>query len=342
MLSAAADISGSALSIDWKVQPLEGFESSSIAENAANYDLVVLDHPHLGDAVEGGHLLPLDEYFPHVFEAVGPSLESYRYEGKLWALPLDAATQVSASKNLSEIPTTWDDVVALSHSARVALNLAGPHAFLTFCSIAVAIGEEPSRSAPFISPETGIRVLNLMTDISSRAPVGTESLNPIALLELIQNTDELAYCPLIYGYVNYSSAVAFGDAPVVKEGGRHGSVIGGTGIAISARCEVTPELLDHIRWLMSASAQQRYIPQHEGQPSARDAWTNEAVNRDSHDFYRNTLATIDDAWVRPRFAGFVPVQSAASAIIREAVINRTATAATLEALNQLFPEKAAA
>src|SRR3546814_3547048 len=32
-------------------------------------------------------------------ESIGPSLASYRYEGKHWALPLDAATQVMARRS---------------------------------------------------------------------------------------------------------------------------------------------------------------------------------------------------------------------------------------------------
>ena len=49
--------------IDWDAQPLEGFESSPIEELAARYDLIVLDHPHLGDASPPRRLRPLDTLF---------------------------------------------------------------------------------------------------------------------------------------------------------------------------------------------------------------------------------------------------------------------------------------
>src|SRR3546814_5296696 len=59
-------------------------------------------------------------------ESIGPSLASYRYEGKHWALPLDAATQVMARRAdlAGQAPRTWDDVLALSERCPVALSLA--------------------------------------------------------------------------------------------------------------------------------------------------------------------------------------------------------------------------
>src|SRR5687767_15932891 len=89
--------------IEWDAQSLEGFESSPIAESAADYDVIVLDHPHLGEALATDALQPLDDLFEASWLAgldaasVGPSVASYRMQGQLWALPLDAATQVAAS-----------------------------------------------------------------------------------------------------------------------------------------------------------------------------------------------------------------------------------------------------
>src|ERR1019366_2164008 len=72
--------------------------------------------------------------------AVGPTASSYRLDGHTWALPLDAATQVSARRAdlLPPAPSTWADAMALA--VPLAPSLAGPHAFLTFCSIAVSLG----------------------------------------------------------------------------------------------------------------------------------------------------------------------------------------------------------
>ncbi len=58
-LAAAAKLSetaNSGLDIHWDKQPLEGFESHPIADLCARYDLVVLDHPHVGEAISGNCL----------------------------------------------------------------------------------------------------------------------------------------------------------------------------------------------------------------------------------------------------------------------------------------------
>jgi multiple sugar transport system substrate-binding protein len=315
--------------LTWDVHPLEGFESSPIDELATRYDLIVFDHPHLGDAVASGCLRPLDDYFSGAelaawsAAAVGPSARSYRLDGQVWALPLDAATQVSARRTdlLPVAPATWADAMALD--VPLAPSLAGPHAFLTFCSIAVSLGGDPGDR--FFDPAIATEALAILAELADRAPAATAGLNPIGLLEMMSTTDELAYVPLVYGYVTYSPRLAFGAPPL---GDRIGSTIGGTGIAITRRSDPTPALLDHLRWLMSDEAQTRIIPAHSGQPSARSAWTDRAVDDAAGGFYSATLETIENSWVRPRFPGYIRFQSDASAIIR-AGMRVTATAGAL-------------
>jgi multiple sugar transport system substrate-binding protein len=333
-LEAAARRLPEGLTIDWQVQPLEGFESTPIEELSREYDLIVLDHPHLGDAVSTGSLQPLDDLFDSAAldawaaGTVGPSFESYRMADRVWALPLDAATQVAARRPdlLREAPVDWDGVRALAREAPVALNLAGPHAVLTLCSIAVALGEEPrvDGSDPWLSAATLHEVLELMRDVTSRAPEGSDRLNPIGLLTRMAEQGDIVYCPLVYGYVNFSASgsarpIAFSDAPLGPDG-RPGSTIGGTGVAVSSRARVTPQLLEHLSWLMSPDAQEGFIPRHAGQPSSRTAWLSPGVNADTGDFYRNTLATVEGSWVRPRFAGYIPFQTAASAVVRDVAL----------------------
>jgi len=115
-LAASAERVGGEHSLRWEVQPLEGFESAPVAELARRYDLLVLDHPHVGDAVAAGSLRPIDELFDadqvRIWEgsAVGASMSSYRWAGRPWALPLDAATQVSVRRRdrVPQPPRSWD------------------------------------------------------------------------------------------------------------------------------------------------------------------------------------------------------------------------------------------
>ncbi|RFA16248.1 hypothetical protein B7R21_02385 [Subtercola boreus] len=346
MAREAGRAPGSDFGIDWHVHPLEGFESHPIADLASQYDLLVLDHPHLGEALGTNALQPLDTLFDvaqlrgWAAAAVGPSFRSYTLDGHQWALPLDAATQVAAHRTdlLADhaLPETWGEVVELSRTAPVALSLSGPHAYLSFASLCVALGEEPRLvpGEPFVSRDTAREALSILRSIAARLPAGSDRQSPIALLERLAGTDDIAYIPLVYGYVNYSSALLrFTDAPRATPGGRRGSTIGGTGLAITARAEITPELLDEAAWLLSPDAQQHFIPGHEGQPSSRAAWQDPHVDESSHGFYSGTIDTIESAWVRPRGDGSIAFQSEASAIIRSLVIGIEPLGSVLDRLD---------
>lgn len=318
--------------VDWVAHSLEQFESAPVAHLAREFDLIVLDHPHLGEALATDSLQPIDNFFSRKEIAtwsartVGAALDSYRMDGRVWALPLDVATQVSASTFdiAGDLPVTWDEVRHLSMRSPVALSSAGPHALLTYSSICVALGEEPARvDGQYVSGSVGLEALNIMIDLASRAPQGSDALNPIAMLQTMSETGVIAYVPLIYGYVNYamtsSRPLRFAEAPVIAIGGRHGSTLGGTGLAISSRSKPSPELVGYLRWLVSDEAQQNFIPEHSGQPSSCLAWESESLNRASQNFYRSTRFTVEQSWVRPRYDGFAKFQSAASEVIREAL-----------------------
>lgn len=317
----------------WEVQPLEGFESAPLDALAERYDLIVMDHPHLGDALATSCVQPMDDVVGAdaladiARRTVGPSLASYRLGGSTWALPLDAATQVSARRAdlMGDEPRSWADVVAQAERHPVALSLSGPHAYLTFASVCASFGAplERGAAASIVDTSVGIRAIELLRDLGRRSADGSASQNPIALLDRMTSTDEIAYIPLVFGYVNYAvrrreRAVTYGPAPEGLDG-VPGSTIGGTGIAVSARTTVTDGLRRHLLWLLGDEAQRGHIPWHEGQPSARAAWDDAAVNEPVSDFYRRTRLTIDTAWVRPRFAGFAPLQTELSRVLREAV-----------------------
>tara|TARA_R110002049_G_scaffold117047_3_gene269971 strand:- start:10407 stop:10688 length:282 start_codon:yes stop_codon:yes gene_type:complete len=52
-----------------------------------------------------------------------------------------------------------------------------------------------------------------------------------------------------------------------------------------------------------------------GQPGHASAWEDEAVNKPVYGFYRNTLATLERAWVRPRHNGYMDFQAEGSSIL---------------------------
>lgn len=328
------------LALSWAMQSLEGFETHPIADMCANFDLVVLDHPHVGEAVAGDCLRPLEEIFtPEEItvwarDCIGPSLKSYRFAGQHWALPLDAATQVMACKESHNIPQTWDEVLAFD--GPVALSLAGPHAALSFQSICVALGERPATADPdvLISETVGSAALAIMQRLTDNSPLSVRDKNPIGILQHMLDYDDVALCPLIYGYVNYATRLIFANAP--RGAGGIGSTLGGTGIGISRRCKITPELLDHLRWLMSPQAQIGFIPAHDGQPSLRAAWADEGVNARWGNFYLNTFDTLEAAYVRPRHNRAIAFQTAASQAIRDTLYAQRSHDQLLTQLQTLY------
>jgi multiple sugar transport system substrate-binding protein len=305
--------------IEWDRQPLEGFESEPIAALCESYDVLVIDHPGLGAALDS--LVPMDELFSAAeladFRArsVGRCYESYHLDGRQWALPLDAAAQVAAAWPGLHVPETWPETVEFARSGgRLALCLGGPHAFLMFCAVC---------SGDFLDREAGLRALELMAELLALADPDVSLRNPIGVLDaMAAGGPDL--CPLVYGYATYP--LAFADAPAWP-GRAPGSVLGGTGLAVSKRrigdaeraagtggAEGAGGIRDavraHLRRLLSEPVQTGLFPAAGGQPAARSAW-------DEAGFYRDTRDSVEAAWIRPRFPGYIAKQQRASALIRD-------------------------
>ena len=355
-LAAAAkrlDQAGKDISIHWHKHPLEGFESHPIEGLCERYDLVIMDHPHVGEAVRADCLVPLEELLPAATiaqidkDTIGPSVESYLFEGRHWALPLDAATQVMAVRpDLFQAtpPNSWQQVLQTAvDDGSMLLSLAGPHAILTYFSLCVSQGEAADYTdrASLFSDKTGTAALEMLLELSRIAAPQSFEWNPIQILDAMSAGNDFAWCPLIFGYVNYSDPklkhpIRFHNAPVWEGSSSRGSVLGGTGIAVSRRCEVTPALIDHIVWLMSDEAQSKLIPANRGQPSRRTAWEDEQVNVDWGNFYRQTAETMDQAYIRPRHDGYIRFQTEASQLLREGLMSRRSPARLLSSLRALF------
>lgn len=349
-LAAAAEaqkVNGSVV-IDWHKQPLEGFESHPIRELAAVHDLLVLDHPHLGEAAAYDCLLPLDQVFTKddleqwKTQSIGPAMESYIWQDHVYALPLDVATQVSVRRPdlCSDRPDCWQDVVTLAKTGKVGLSLGGPHALLSFYSLCLSLGAEPCKDS-LIDRTIGLEALSILQSLYTHLDTSLIMLNPIQLLEVMSGDDRIAYIPLIYGYVTYATPgqrnhqLAFGEAPHAGNG-RRGSVLGGTGIALTRNCVPDEKLLQHLRWLMLEQTQSTFIAEHDGQPSAHAAWTDPQVNIAAGRFYLDTLETASTAWVRPRFDGYIAFQNAASAILRQSLAAESDHATALDHIESLW------
>jgi multiple sugar transport system substrate-binding protein len=353
------------VSVHWQRQPLEGFESRPLRTLADDFDLLVVDHPGLGEAIRDDALLPLDEVFGEQELAawrtasVGASYDSYVLDGRPWALPLDAAAQVAAARpDLMEArPASWEQACQAARAHPTTLCLGGPHALLMFSAICVAAGgAEPARDdatagdrgpagdhAPFVTGAAGTAALAIMSDLLACADRELSQRNPIGVLDAMAASGGPAYCPLVYGYVTYqrplggepgSSRLAAFDAPAGQGG--IGSVLGGTGLAITRSAIELGAAAALIRTLLSDEVQIGLYAELGGQSSARQAWQHPGADAAGGGFYRATLATVEQAWVRPRFAGYPEFQTAASAVLREGLLAGEPHAGLVWRVNELY------
>jgi multiple sugar transport system substrate-binding protein len=116
--------------IEWEARPLKAFEDQPLEELASTYDLVLIDHPFVATAAKSGLIAPVDDWADADYledQAAGPSYHSYSWDGRQWALAIDATCQVSAvrddlwsASHPGSLPDTWAEVLELAQALRVA------------------------------------------------------------------------------------------------------------------------------------------------------------------------------------------------------------------------------
>ncbi|MGY2994159.1 multiple sugar transport system substrate-binding protein [Mesorhizobium sp. URHB0026] len=317
------------IAVEWDKRSLQDFESFPVEELARAYDLIVIDHPHVGQITAERCLEPLDlvgreaERVALASGSVGQSYPSYTWQGRQWAFPIDAATQVQAWRPdaLDQPPSRWSEVLDLARQGRVLLPLRPPHCLMTFYTLAGNLGHPCATdpSGDLIDVETGCEVFEMMREIAVVVDPTCFDMDPIAVSERMAEAGSRIVCaPLIYGYVSYAASgfratrLAFADMPVVGSNGPTGSALGGTGIAVSAFSKAKEAAIDFAYWVASGDVQRGIYAAAGGQPGHAAAWEDQTINELAGNFYRGTRATLESAWVRPRHDGYMAFQQAAS------------------------------
>jgi multiple sugar transport system substrate-binding protein len=339
------------IDITWDARTLEDFEEFPLDQLAAKYDLMVIDHPHVGMAAASGCLLPLDgigrddELAMLHGNTVGSANESYHYHGRQWALAIDAAAQVAARRvgSISDWPQSWPKVVELARHGHVLCPMAPVHTFTSFLAHCANIGHPCCDGGEvLVDPEIGRAVLERLCDFAALLPKFCFSLNPIGVLDRMSADERYAYSPLVFGYANYSrdgfrhTPLEFGEMPGLTANNHKGSTLGGTGIAVSARSAHRDAAIDIAFDLARAHTQRTIYAAAGGQPAHREAWNDPAVNAASRNFFANTITTLELAHTRPRFNGYVAYQSAAGRFISDCLRGQSSAAATVANLNEQF------
>jgi multiple sugar transport system substrate-binding protein len=186
-------------------------------------------------------------------------------------------------------------------------------AFLATC---VALGEEPFTGGAVVGAEVGRRALLTLGAVIDAAHPESLAWNPPTMLDHMSRADDVAYCPLAFGYVTYAVAardrrpLRFTGGPAGDDGRPRGT-LGGAGLAISATSRHPDAAAAYARTVASADVQRGVYVDGGGQPGHRAAWTDPDVNTRTGGFFADTLDATEAAYVRPRDPGFLPFQDAA-------------------------------
>jgi multiple sugar transport system substrate-binding protein len=320
--------------VSWDSRSLQAFADAPLEALATEYDLMVIDHPHVPAAAAAGVLAPLDgqgfdaELATLAGQSVGASHASYRYAGHQYGLATDAAAQVAVFRPdlLAEPPHDWDEVLELARAGRVLWPAKPIDAFSSLVTVAgnqgAAVTPEPG---VFLADEDAERALALLHRLADLVPERNLADNPIEVAEQLSRGDQWAYAPLLFGYTNYSRTgfrahrLRYVDIPAGPQG-PVGSLLGGAGLAVSAQSRQQEAARAFAFWVASADVQRGVYFDGGGQPGNRLAWEDERTNRETWDFFRGTRATLEQAYLRPRSTRYLDFQDTVSPLVTAALM----------------------
>lgn len=345
------------IDIQWSKRSLQEFADQPIDNLAQAFDFLVIDHPWAGFAAASGVLLPLDKYLPEAVlknlcqHSVGQSHKSYQFNGQQWALAIDAACPVSArrldllEKADTEAPRSFDELIALGKRGLVCCPSIPLDVYGNFLNLCVA-AEAPifTNDDEIVDRDAGILALERLKELADVVPHRFFELNPIRTMEVMSTTDEFAYAPYTYGYTNYSRvgyaqhAVSFGDVIGIEADKPGATMLGGTGLAISAKCQHPEIAAQYAQYVASEEIQSGLFYEMGGQPGHRQAWLNEQADHDCMNFFSNTLPTLDRAFLRPRYSGYLDFQDNAGIPIQDFLRDGGNVNTLFDKLNAMYRE----
>jgi multiple sugar transport system substrate-binding protein len=316
------------IKIQWDRRSLLEFGEAPIEQYLDRYDLLIVDHPFVGFAAAHDALVDLTPYLSeaeklhYAADSVGPSWQSYCYGDGIWALPIDAATQVASYRPdllrvLSlGVPATFNDVLELGEKARrsgkyIVVPACPTDAISLFFTLSANLGYPiPEQSDRFVDGPVAREVMDRLHALIKLAHPRSVEWNPIQVYDFMINCSDAVYCPYGFGYSNYSRVgnlvpLKFTNAPAAGPFGCAGTMLGGTGVAVSKLTPHPSEAIAYAKWLASPEHQRGSYFREGGQPASLAAWTDPSVDAMTDGFFSCTLQTLQTAYVRPRFDGFV-------------------------------------
>lgn len=335
--------------VEWIPRTLTEFGVMDIGELARRFDLVVIDHPHVGTVAQLGSLVPLDTVLPgHVLDELGASSpgrshQSYEIDGHQWALAIDAACQVSAYRPGTERCTTWRAVVSAAERGDVLWPLNPVDAQASLLTVYAQSGHGAGAvSDDFLDVDGVVDAFEMIGEVRRHLDRRCLGMNAIDVLdELTEPGTRENYCPLVFGYTNYSrhgfrpGLLRFGDVPRSSEGGRGRALLGGVGLGVSASSAHVDEAVRMAAWIADATVQSTVYVEAGGQPAHGQAWSDPHADAVAGGFFSDVRTAMDESWMRPRFGGYVRWQNESMEMIHEVVRGEAAARPAAVELNRL-------
>jgi multiple sugar transport system substrate-binding protein len=344
--------------IRWEKRTLDEFGHMPIDQLASRFDLMVIDHPWAGTAFEKNLVNDLKPLLPPgtieklAHNSIGATFESYSYCGKLLALPIDAAAPAPSwrpdllERAGASVPKTWSEAVALAGRKLAIIPAFNADLFLHFLMLLKALGADPCASHENIAPrEIMLQAMDMLRELTEPMPRKIFDWNPIQVAERMTATDDFAWNAFAYTYNNYArggfapARLCFGDLVSLKPAGpRLRSVLGGTGLAISSNCKNVSAALDYALFVTTGNTQKALYVHAGGQPSHRAAWNDCSADELCGGFFSGTRTSQQEAFVRPRYSGYVPLQTKGGMALQETLRDGHDAKAVLEKLDSLYRE----
>jgi len=339
----------------WEKRSLQQFADQSLEALTKEYDLLIIDHPWVGCAAATNCVLPLDLHLPPNYlkelanHSVGKSHQSYEYDGHQWALSIDAATPAASyrtdifKKENRPVPATWQEVLSLAKEGRVAVPAIPIDLLMNFYTFCIAHGQEPfQNNNEVINESIGIQALQSMRDLFSLIHPVFYKCNPILVAEMMSGSNDYWYCPFAYNYSNYSrigyAANLLTYTDVVRfNNEKFRTTLGGTGMAVSAFGSQKEWALRFVQMICSPVWQGGEYVLTGGQPGYDYAWEKAEVNTICNDFFNNTWPTLNNAYLRPRYNGYLSFQDEGGHYIQEYLqFGKITEEMVLDQLNDLY------
>lgn len=345
------------LDIVWDRQSLYEFGEGRLDEALKRYDLVVFDHPFIGDIARDGLTVPFDDYLPEreaarfAADSVGGSWRSYQAGGRQWALPIDAASQVASYR--PDLLAAYADTPPRSHAEVLSLgrelNRDGRYIGLPFVptdamclilTLAAGGGDPIGEDGIFLPVQSVDRIVGDLRALAAVAHPASADWNPIRCYDHMIAEDDVVYVPYAFGYVNYSAPAAvprivFTDVPTPQS---RGALLGGAGIGVSAFSTNREAAFEYALHLCSADYQRGDYVRHGGQPGSLAAWRDAEVNRQTGNFFADTLTTLSRSYLRPTHPGFISFFRALTHPAAEAIAGRMSAAELAGRLNRGYAQ----